>query len=101
MLMSYEDLWGMMADCHTTVTAFKNTGDEYSFESIFDNETKEYYVDEEIVSNREPILICRSSDVENINQESNVTIGCTKYLIRDYQPDNWGVTKLKLKKEIV
>lgn len=86
----------MMAEWEVEVTAFKNTGDEYKFNAIFDRAYQSYGDDPEL-SGMKPILVCRDEDVSVLKQTHPISIKCMKYQVADTQPDGWGITTLTLK----
>lgn len=74
------------------------TGQEKTIKGIFDNEY--YMVESGFVMNSttSPVLTCKTSDVENLEQGTRVVIGGVKYEVVNHQPDGTGFSKLLLHK---
>lgn len=70
-----------------------------AFQAVFDNEFIESET-EPSVEGRQPVLTCRSSDVDNleIRKGSHVTVGTDAYRVQRAEPDGTGMTRLVLRK---
>jgi hypothetical protein len=69
---------------------------------IFDEVYLETEISEYTIANREPVLICRTSDVaeHGIVKQSRLTRVSNKaaYFVTDFEPDGVGMTLLRLRK---
>lgn len=67
--------------------------------AIFDNEYLEVLGDPP-VETRQPVIQCRSSDVERLTllKDMDMMVGTEHYRIRIVQPDGTGMTRIFLKR---
>jgi hypothetical protein len=95
--ITQEDYTAMMAPFAIVVTAYAGTGNQRTFNAIYDN-WHQLFGDDLQLSGADPVLFCRESDVTGIVQTDPITINNIVYKVRDVQPDGPGTVKLELKK---
>jgi hypothetical protein len=74
---------------------FKDTGDEVSFTGVFRNGQSVFGDDGQVIS-ATPVLICRTSDVETLDQYKPITVNETQYEARTLISNGFGITHIAL-----
>lgn len=64
--------------------------------AIFDNAYYAVFGDEAGANSRQPTLICRTSDTEDVARNSMVEVGSDVYKVVSPEPDGTGITVLQL-----
>jgi hypothetical protein len=79
-----------------------DTGHPFFLTGIFDEAYLETEVSDYSVANREPVLLCRSTDVvvHELVKHSKVTrvSDHVSYLVKDFEADGTGITLIRLRK---
>ena len=66
--------------------------------ALLRNEYVEVEVDGEVsVESSAPFIVCRSSDVPNIQQEDTIEVSGTTYTVVEVMPDNEGMVDLRMR----
>lgn len=71
--------------------------DETTFDAIFDNAEYQVQDGDQVVSMRQPELLCRESDVSSLSQGDTLTVNGTNYTLAKPEPDGTGIIRLVLR----
>ena len=75
-----------------------SSGSTSTITALLRNEYVEVEVDGEVsVESSAPFIVCRSSDVPNIQQEDTIEVSGTTYTVVEVMPDNEGMVDLRMR----
>lgn len=94
-IFTESDLDGLLEPFGVPVIAFAETGDQFEFIAIFNKGQKVFDEMMNVIA-MNTNLVCKSSDVETLDQANPIYVNNTKYLVREILADGTGITTLEL-----
>lgn len=89
------DLDGLLEPFGVPVIAFAETGEQFEFIAIFNKGQKVFDEMMNVIA-MNTNLVCKTSDVETLDQSNPIYVDNKNYLVREISSDGTGITTIEI-----